>query len=521
MRLFVDMDGTLAVFTPVDTLETLYEKGYFAKLEPHTEVLEGLKLFIKENPEIEVNILSSVLDDSKYALEEKQEWLDRYLPEIDRRHRFFPACGEEKTSAISDGVKSTDFLLDDYTKNLQEWEPPAIGIKLMNGINGTKGTWTGCKVNYDLPPRSFSLALYANIVFAISKLNLEGNIEMNLRKIQNGDQIFTVLDEINQAGEKQRLLLIRDTDSSVIIAHGWNEKTGQWDHGTYYNSELSSLSAAISDFEEYRMKQTILNNDKVLHSKKEVTNEMFKEEDLEKPVAVIAPGVNRLNFIVELDKQSQQNIETAIRIVEMREGYFGSELEAVVSEAMTNRLCDLEEDITLITGNVLDVNDKAVKGYLKLQTEKETAAYYVSALKKSMMQFDENSMDYQALIDELDSFAAPNLSDIEKRLTEMRKQYPSLETLYKLSNEQFAELNYEEQFKALLSVEFPDIAGDETLQEKVYQSFLDSPYSSFFGDDLYDYLDHQIGKFQEESLNHAKENGKSIYLVKDDGKEIE
>ncbi|MEE0514051.1 MAG: hypothetical protein UC961_00130, partial [Emergencia sp.] len=66
MRLFVDMDGTLAVFTPVDTLETLYEKGYFAKLEPHTEVLEGLKIFIKENPEIEVNILSSVLDDSKY-----------------------------------------------------------------------------------------------------------------------------------------------------------------------------------------------------------------------------------------------------------------------------------------------------------------------------------------------------------------------------------------------------------------------------------------------------------------------
>ena len=27
-RLFVDIDGTLAVFKPVDTLETLYEKGY-------------------------------------------------------------------------------------------------------------------------------------------------------------------------------------------------------------------------------------------------------------------------------------------------------------------------------------------------------------------------------------------------------------------------------------------------------------------------------------------------------------
>lgn len=30
-RLFVDIDGTLAVFKPVDTLETLYEKRVFSK----------------------------------------------------------------------------------------------------------------------------------------------------------------------------------------------------------------------------------------------------------------------------------------------------------------------------------------------------------------------------------------------------------------------------------------------------------------------------------------------------------
>ena len=32
-RLFVDMDGTLAVFKTVDTMETLYEKGYFKNLQ--------------------------------------------------------------------------------------------------------------------------------------------------------------------------------------------------------------------------------------------------------------------------------------------------------------------------------------------------------------------------------------------------------------------------------------------------------------------------------------------------------
>ena len=33
-RLFVDMDGTLAVFNRIDKLETLYERGYFADLTP-------------------------------------------------------------------------------------------------------------------------------------------------------------------------------------------------------------------------------------------------------------------------------------------------------------------------------------------------------------------------------------------------------------------------------------------------------------------------------------------------------
>lgn len=34
-RLFVDMDGTLAEFKPVDTLEVLYEKDYFLNLKPN------------------------------------------------------------------------------------------------------------------------------------------------------------------------------------------------------------------------------------------------------------------------------------------------------------------------------------------------------------------------------------------------------------------------------------------------------------------------------------------------------
>ena len=151
-RLFVDMDGTLAVFQQINTLEKLYEKGYFSELEPQENVMDAVRHIVREHPEVEVFILSSVLSDSKYALEEKNEWLDRYLPEIDREHRIFPPCGENKLDYVPDGIRSTDYLLDDYTNNLTLWEPPAKGIKLLNGINHTNETWKGNMLRYDKEP---------------------------------------------------------------------------------------------------------------------------------------------------------------------------------------------------------------------------------------------------------------------------------------------------------------------------------------------------------------------------------
>jgi 5'(3')-deoxyribonucleotidase len=150
-RLFIDMDGTLAVFQKIDTLETLYEKNYFLNLKPIDNVLSAVKDIIKNHPEIEVNILSSVLSDSKYALAEKNEWLDKYLPEIDANNRTFPPCGGDKKLYVKGGVKNTDFLLDDYTQNLYLWQPPAKGIKILNGINHTKGTWQYDRLRNDKP----------------------------------------------------------------------------------------------------------------------------------------------------------------------------------------------------------------------------------------------------------------------------------------------------------------------------------------------------------------------------------
>lgn len=158
-RLFVDMDGTIVVFREVDTLETLYEKDYFYNLEPNENVLEAVRLIIKEHPEVDVFIMSSVLSDSKYALDEKNAWLDKYLPEIDKKHRIFPPCGKNKLDYIPGGIRPMDSLLDDYTHNLTLWEPPARGIKLLNGINHTNGTWTGNMIRYDNSPEQIAQSI--------------------------------------------------------------------------------------------------------------------------------------------------------------------------------------------------------------------------------------------------------------------------------------------------------------------------------------------------------------------------
>ena len=149
-RLFVDMDGTLTEFLPQASMAPLYEKGYFRNLPPHVGVVQAIRSLILDHPEVEVYILSAYLTDSPYALDEKNAWVDAYLPQLDAAHRLFVPNGSDKRACIRD-LRANDVLLDDYTKNLLRWQP-SRGIKLINAINHTKKTWTGASVRYDTAP---------------------------------------------------------------------------------------------------------------------------------------------------------------------------------------------------------------------------------------------------------------------------------------------------------------------------------------------------------------------------------
>lgn len=144
MRIFVDMDGTLAKWNNVE-FEELFEEGYYRNLEPNMKILNEVNHLIRQGED--VYILSAYLTESDYAKKEKQEWVNQYLPELPKEKQIFVPYGTNKAEYLKEHyspITNQDYLIDDYTKNLLEWkEYGGIGIKYLNGINHTKGTWKG------------------------------------------------------------------------------------------------------------------------------------------------------------------------------------------------------------------------------------------------------------------------------------------------------------------------------------------------------------------------------------------
>ena len=139
IKIFVDMDATLAEWKKTAKFEDLYKKDYFKTLKPHFNLIEALNELIKDE-KIEVYVLSAYLIDSKYALKEKNIWLDQYF-NIPKSNRLFLPCGENK-NIYCDGKFS--LLIDDYNLNLNSWK--GTKIKFCNGINDVRGTFEGLRI---------------------------------------------------------------------------------------------------------------------------------------------------------------------------------------------------------------------------------------------------------------------------------------------------------------------------------------------------------------------------------------
>lgn len=142
-NIFIDMDGVLAEHHP-DVEELMYDEGFFLNRPCDENALELVER-LNELDGCEVYILSSILD-SPYVIEEKNAWLDKYLPRIRVQQRHYVPRFEKKSDYVRNTFANLDdshnILLDDFTKNLNEWDVPnALAIKYLNGLNSTNNTW--------------------------------------------------------------------------------------------------------------------------------------------------------------------------------------------------------------------------------------------------------------------------------------------------------------------------------------------------------------------------------------------
>lgn len=143
-RIFLDLDGTVAKFNVRNALQRFdNEIGFFAKLGAYKGI-ESINELAKSGI---IYIISA--SPNTQADNDKMIWISKYLPNVPQENITMCRLGENKAKIIeskySIAISQECYLLDDYTKNLQEWVANGgTGIKRLTSVaDNSTGKWQG------------------------------------------------------------------------------------------------------------------------------------------------------------------------------------------------------------------------------------------------------------------------------------------------------------------------------------------------------------------------------------------
>jgi 5'(3')-deoxyribonucleotidase len=146
-KIFLDLDGTLAKFNVRNALERFdKEQGFFARLGAYVGIEEVNRLAGNNN----LYIISA--SPNEQADNDKMLWINKYLSNIPKENITLCRLGENKAEIIQNKYNITInkecFLLDDYTKNLKEWESiGGTGIKRLTTVSdNSRKLWKGLEL---------------------------------------------------------------------------------------------------------------------------------------------------------------------------------------------------------------------------------------------------------------------------------------------------------------------------------------------------------------------------------------
>ena len=148
-RIFLDLDGTLARFNVRNALERFdKEVGFFANLLAY----KGIEIVNELAKTNQLFIISA--SPNEQADKDKMIWLEKYLPNINVENITLCRLGQNKAQIIQDKYNITIneecYLLDDYTKNLNEWENfGGKGIKRITFVSdNSRKLWKGLTLTH-------------------------------------------------------------------------------------------------------------------------------------------------------------------------------------------------------------------------------------------------------------------------------------------------------------------------------------------------------------------------------------
>lgn len=143
----LDMDDTLAHFNKEkNSLQRFsHEKNFFYILSPSKLVIYLQLAIINKVIDLD-NIYIVSASPNEQADQDKAKWLDKYLPSIPKANITFTRLGQDKASIFMNKYHlenekdlSNYILIDDYTKNLIEWQKKGGKVvKYINEYNNTR-----------------------------------------------------------------------------------------------------------------------------------------------------------------------------------------------------------------------------------------------------------------------------------------------------------------------------------------------------------------------------------------------
>lgn len=143
-KIFLDLDGTVAKFNVRNALKRFdNEIGFFAKLGAYKGI-ESVNELAKSGIIYIISASPNVQADN-----DKMIWINKYLPNVPLENITMCRVGENKAKIIENkysmSINQECYLLDDYTKNLQEWVANGgTGIKRLTSVaDNSTGKWQG------------------------------------------------------------------------------------------------------------------------------------------------------------------------------------------------------------------------------------------------------------------------------------------------------------------------------------------------------------------------------------------